>query len=108
MISVEPCWPIDKKVQVTSFTQRVAVPPDVLMREVADESVILNLNTETYFGLDETGTRMWQALVGEESVQQAYEALLDEYEVDPELLRADLRALIEKLVSHGLLEILDS
>lgn len=88
-----------------TFNQRVTVPPDVLMREVAGESVILNLNTETYFGLDEVGTRMWQVLAESETIQHAYDTLLDEYEVDPARLRSDLVSLIEELVDHGLLDL---
>jgi hypothetical protein len=87
------------------FPQRASVPSDVLMREVAGDSVILNLNTETYFGLDEVGTRMWLALTESETIQHAYESLLDEYDVDPDTLSNDLTKLIEDLVSHGLLEL---
>ena len=89
------------------FTHRVTVPGDVLVREVDDESVFLNLATDSYFGLDAVGTDMWRALTTTGSVQEAYEALLAEYEVDPDKLRQDLQALIEKLVAHGLLEIAD-
>jgi hypothetical protein len=78
------------------------------MREVAGESVILNLSTESYFGLDEVGTRMWLALTGSDTIQHAYESLLTEYDVDPDILRSDLTRLIEELVSRGLLELSSS
>jgi hypothetical protein len=84
---------------------RVSVPSDVFMREVAGESVILNLNTEIYFGLDEVGTRMWQVLIETETLQHAYEILLDEYDVEPDILRNDLIGLVEELASHGLIEL---
>jgi hypothetical protein len=90
---------------MVSFTQHITVPSDVLMREVAGESVILNLKTETYFGLDEVGTHMWLALTASNTIQQAYESLLNEYDVDPDVLRSDLTKLIEELVSHGLVEL---
>jgi len=88
-----------------SFEMRLSVPEDVLMRELGGESVLLNLNRECYFGLDEVGTRMWTALTASESIQAAYERLLDEYEVDGERLRQDLSALIEKLMEQGLVEV---
>ena len=89
-----------------SFTMRVSVPSDVLMRELLDsESVILNLESERYFGLDEVGTRMWTVLTTSESIQATFEVLLAEYDVDAELLRQDLYELIEKLVEHGLVEV---
>jgi hypothetical protein len=45
-----------------AFESRVNMPSDVLVSEQDSESVLLNLKTETYFGLDEVGTRMWGAL----------------------------------------------
>jgi hypothetical protein len=75
------------------------------MRELDGESVLLNLQSERYFGLDEVGTRMWVALSTSESIQTAYEDLLSEYDVDAEQLHQDLESLIEKLVEHGLVEV---
>jgi Coenzyme PQQ synthesis protein D (PqqD) len=87
-----------------SFTARVKVPAHVLVQEIAGESVLLNLENERYFGLDETGTRMWAALVTEGSIQSAYERLLGEYDVDADKLRSDIQDLVEKLVENGLVE----
>ncbi len=87
-----------------SFSSQTSVPKDVLVRELEGESVILNLQSEAYFGLDEVGTSMWVALVNHESVESAYQSLLNEYDVEPELLRKDLSTLLDKLIERGLLE----
>jgi hypothetical protein len=86
---------------------RVTTPDGVLVREISGESVLLNLNSESYFGLDAVGTRMWAALAASPSIESAYEALLNEYDVEPEHLRADLAAFIEKLAQLGLVEVCD-
>jgi Coenzyme PQQ synthesis protein D (PqqD) len=65
----------------------------------------LNLETEKYFGLDQTGTRMWQLLTGAPSIDGAFHELLDEYDVAPELLRSNLTELLSRLVDNGLLQI---
>ena len=85
------------------FTQRTMIPKDVMVRDVAGETVLLNLNTGTYFGLDEIGTRMWNVLQNAGSIQEGYDILISEYDVEPDTLRKDLQKLIEDLVSHGLL-----
>jgi Coenzyme PQQ synthesis protein D (PqqD) len=90
-----------------SFDQRVSLPRDVLISNVQDESVILNLDTERYFGLDEVGTRFLSLLSKSDSIQKAYEALLDEYDVEPELLRRDLTGLLTQLVEQGLVQLSD-
>jgi coenzyme PQQ synthesis protein D (PqqD) len=88
-----------------SFADRVRVPDDVLISNLQDESVILNLNSERYFGLDNVGTRMLSALSTSNSIEAAYELLLDEYEVEPQALRQDLTSLIENLLQQGLVAI---
>jgi hypothetical protein len=92
--------------KMASFmTSRVTVPDDVLMRELDGESVILNLASEQYYGLDEVGTRMWQLLSTPKTIEDAYEILLTEYDVEPDRLLHDMQELIEQLVEHGLLQI---
>ncbi|MEY2539289.1 MAG: hypothetical protein QOG67_3029 [Verrucomicrobiota bacterium] len=87
------------------FEMKATKAPDVMIRQVGDESVILDLNTERYLGLDDVGTRMWNALVASDSVEQAYQQLLGIYGVEPALLRKDLEEFVAKLVGHGLLNL---
>jgi hypothetical protein len=88
-----------------SFAMRVRVPPDVLVQELAGESVLLNLKNEHYFGLDDVGTSMWKSLTAAPNIAAAHQALLTEFDVDAEQLRDDLKRLVEQLVEHGLAEI---
>ena len=81
------------------------MPENVMMRELDGESVILNLDSGYYFGLDEVGTRMWALLRDSESIQAAYEALLADYEVEPDSLQRDLVELVSKLVDNGLMRV---
>lgn len=76
-----------------------------MFREIDGESVLLELESGRYFGLDETGTRMWRALEQHREVREAYEELLTEYDVSAERLRDDLLGLVEELASQGLLVI---
>ncbi len=87
------------------FSQRVIVPDDTLFREIDGESVILSLETQAYYGLDPVGTRMWNLLTTSASIQVAYQELLEEYEVEPTALRADLSELIGKLLEQKLVQI---
>jgi Coenzyme PQQ synthesis protein D (PqqD) len=86
-----------------SFSERVTVPDDVLISNLQDESVILNLDSERYYGLDNVGTRFLSVLTTSDTIESAYEQLRDEYDVDPQILRDDLLALIENLIDQGLL-----
>ena len=81
-----------------------APSPNVLIQQLPDaESVLLQLEREEYFGLNAVGTRFWQALVETATVDQAHARLVEEFDADPERLRADLNGFIEKLYERGLL-----
>jgi hypothetical protein len=81
----------------------VTVPDDVLISHLQDEAVILNLDSERYYGLDDVGTRFLSVVTTSESIESAYDRLRGEYDVDPDILRNDLLALIENLIDRGLL-----
>jgi hypothetical protein len=91
--------------RMVAFENRTVVPKHVLIRHLDGESVLLNLQTERYFGLDSTGTRMWQHLAESPSIKDAYEKLLEEFEVEPVLLRSHLSELLSNLVQNGLLNV---
>ncbi len=91
-----------------AFSNHATVPSDVLWNEVEGELVLLNLNTEQYFGLDETGTATWKAVTRLPTIEDAYQELLATYEVEPEQLRGDLKNLLQELTDQKLLEIAPS
>jgi hypothetical protein len=88
-----------------SFEDRVEMPFHVLVRFLNKESVLLNLETERYFGLDETGTRMWQLVTASPNIDAAYRELQNEFDVEAEVLRLHLTELLGRLVENGLLQI---
>ena len=88
-----------------SFSDRVRVPDDVLVSRLQEESVILNLDSERYYGLDNVGTRVLSVLTNSDSIEAAYQSLLAEYDVDGNVLRQDLLALVESLLQQGLVQV---
>lgn len=84
------------------LTQRVILSPDAMFQEINSEGVILDLRSSTYFGLDEVGVRLWQLLQANPSLKVASEALLAEYDVEPNQLEQDLNRLVDELVEAGL------
>ena len=84
------------------FHQRVRPAANVLVRELDGEAVLLNLDNESYYGLDEIGARMWTVVNDSDSVEAAYTALIAEFDVDAETLREDMQTLIDQWIEHGL------
>ena len=88
-----------------SFNQRVKLPDDVLISDLEGESVLLNLKSERYYGLDKVGTRFLTLLSTSESIEHAFEALLAEFDVEADTLRVDLTKLLVSLHEQGLVDI---
>ncbi len=88
-----------------TLSQNVVQCPNVLVQNLADEAVLLNLDSEAYFGLNEVGTRMFAVLQEHNSIADAHQQLLAEYDIDSEKLKTDLLNLIQQLVEQGLVTV---
>lgn len=78
---------------------------DVLFQEVGGEAVLLNLGSESYFGLNEVGTRIWELLSEDSLLQRAFDVLRDEYDATPEQLQSDLLTLVDEMAKAGLVQV---
>ena len=83
----------------------ITISPDVIAQEVAGETVLLDLTSEHYFGLDETGTRIWQLIEEHGNLRAVFQQMLAEYDVSDEALEADMLELLEEIAKHGLITV---
>ncbi|HYW22393.1 MAG TPA: PqqD family protein [Nodularia sp. (in: cyanobacteria)] len=88
-----------------SLDCKISPAPNVLAQDLAGESVLLNLQTEEYFGLNDVGTRIWQTLTEKDSIQSAIDVLVTEYGVESKQLQQDVENLIQELLANGLVEV---
>jgi ornithine carbamoyltransferase len=85
--------------------QKVIFADTVFAQEVDGEMVLLDMNSENYFGLDAVGTDIWQAMQEKETLQEVLEVLLEQYEVEEDVLKKDLLTFVDKLQESGLVEV---
>lgn len=85
-----------------TLVDSVAISEDVVFREIAGEMVLLDLSSGTYFGLNETGARIWNLLQHGGTLRHVFDAGLAEYEVLPSDFERDLLALVRELCARGL------
>jgi hypothetical protein len=78
------------------------VPAHVVARRIGDDSVILDLQSGTYFGLDPVGARIFELVAQGRALGDIQRTILAEYEVAADVLEADLERLLDDLQSHGL------
>ena len=74
----------------------------VLFRQLGDEAVLLDLDTQRYFGLDEVGSRLWELLAEDSRLVSARATILQEFDTDAETLDRDLEAFLGQLLDRGL------
>jgi Coenzyme PQQ synthesis protein D (PqqD) len=88
-------------------TPKARVPGHVVHRDFPGETVILNLETGRYHGLNATAGRMFAAVERSGSIDAAATVLAGEFGMPRDLIERDLRALCCALADRGLLEFHD-
>jgi hypothetical protein len=82
---------------------KLTIPTQVMSRLVGDETVLLDLSSGIYFGLDGVGKRIWESVAEGCSLGETAALIASEFEVDEEQAQADLMAFATDLVERGLL-----
>ena len=82
---------------------RLSVPRQVTSRLVGDETVLLDLESGMYFGLDGVGKRIWEAIDEGLTLREIAAIIVSEYEVDEIQAQADTIEFVGDLVERGLL-----
>lgn len=77
---------------------------DVRHRSVGCESVVVRMEDAEVLVLSEVGGRVLQLLDGNRNLDGVHRQLLEEYEVEPATLEADLEEFIRALVQKGVVE----
>jgi len=88
-----------------SFSSKVVLSSEVLLRELSGEAVMLHLGDQHYYALDTVGTRMLQMACSSTSIEDAYQQLIAEFDVDPETLHSDLEELLQELLEQKLIRL---
>lgn len=90
--------------QISEFST-IATMPDQVSSDLGGEAVILNMKTGIYHGLNEIGAKIWDLIEQPKTVKEIQNLLLEEYEVEPEICKNDLLALLKNLQAAGLIEV---
>lgn len=79
--------------------------PDVISTRLdEEEAVLLSLETQRYYSLNETGSRIWDLLSGGRSIEEITEAITQEWAVDREEALNYVEEFLAELREEGLVE----
>ena len=85
-----------------TLESRFDIPPNVVARRVGDETVILDIDAGTYFGLDAVGARIWALIEEGLSLADICDILVEEYDAERETVETDTLRLASDLKKHDL------
>ena len=74
---------------------------DWLAAKVGDELVMMSAEKGNYIGLSEVGARIWEIIETRQEVDAVCAQLQREYDVAPEICRAEVESFLNELVQHG-------
>ena len=76
---------------------------NVTFEVVADEAILIDINTGTYFSLNEVGTEFWELLDGKQTIAQHATIIANKYEVETSMVIDDLLELAEEMANDKLI-----
>ena len=79
------------------------ISPNLLSQKIEDELVILDMNSDHYFGLDQVGSHIFELLKEGATLETLVGSLNEQYDVKQEQLEEDIAELLNKLLNNGLI-----
>lgn len=76
---------------------------DISARTIGGETIVLDLPSSQYFAITGIGSRVFELLTEEQTLDDLVAAILAEYEVDEAVARRDVEAFVDRLRQAQLL-----
>jgi Coenzyme PQQ synthesis protein D (PqqD) len=94
----------DATIGAVTGTECLRPSPDVVHRRVDDEIVLVHLGTNRIFSLNRTAGRLWELLEDTAGRAELHRRLLEEFDVEPAQLDAELEGILSAMTAEGLLQ----
>ncbi len=86
--------------------RRYVPSESVVSKAISDEeTVLLDLRTEHYFAVNELGSRAWECLAADGSLDDLVEEIAGEWNEAPDVIRHDMGEFLDNLASAGLVQL---
>jgi Coenzyme PQQ synthesis protein D (PqqD) len=85
-----------------TLNDKLEASPDVVARVVGGETMLLDLASGTYFGLDDIGGKIWELLEEGTNLTQVCDAIERDYAVERHIVEQDVLKLVEELADKKL------
>lgn len=86
-----------------SQEQKFSMAPEVLFQQFDDKALLVSLNSEKVYQLNETGTFVAQLILDGNSVEEILIIVEEQYATPAGEIARDLYVLLDELLSEGLI-----
>jgi hypothetical protein len=80
----------------------VAKSPKTAWQIIEGEAVLLSMDTKVLRGLNPVGSRIWELIDGQRSLEEIAGVIVQEFDVAPGVAVQDVRAFVQDLLDRGL------
>ena len=91
-----------------SLDDRLAPSDQIVFRELAGESVILDLKSGSYYGLNQVGTRVWAVVADGGTLRDANDVIFSEFEAPAHVIETEVLRFAAELHDQGLCRLVES
>ena len=76
---------------------------NLVLEEIDDEVVILDLQENVYFGLNEVAKLVWRGLEEGQTLGEVVDTLVEHFEVEREVVEGDVRSFVDDALAKELI-----
>lgn len=91
-----------------SMKKSIRIPKKLMGKKLEGEWVFLNLENGEYYGLNETGSLVWDSLVKNKNLEAILESLKKKFQVEESRLEREVKEFLVDLQKEGLIEVRDN
>jgi hypothetical protein len=85
----------------------ITISPNVLYKRLGEEVILINLETDRIFSLNQTGAKAWELIESTHNLDQVKKRLAEIYDVTPEILESELVQILDSFTAEGFITIED-
>jgi hypothetical protein len=89
--------------QMLSINSNIKIVGRLVLTEIEDEAILLNIDQNKYYGLDELGLQIWKWVEDGNGYDELKQLIINHYDVDESIAEVDLKDFLEQLKEKGLI-----
>lgn len=87
------------------LNKKISLNPDVILQEVGENTVMLHLNDNQYYSMNNETTPMWNVLISANNIDEAIDELHSQYDIKREVLTEDMMSFLEELQKRDIISL---